>query len=122
MFRAPHIVFVAMALLFAQLQCAAACASQLCGADLAKTEQGPPCHRHHEHSHDRIPGSCTNRIIVSPATSPQTLQPGAPILSALGVVATMPLALPPGTPAKALDLAAFSPPKVKGLSSIVLRI
>jgi hypothetical protein len=121
MSRASQIVLVAMALLFGQLQCVAACASQLCGRDF-KTEQAPPCHRHHDHSHDQTPGSCTHQPIVLPAASPHTLQLDAPILSALSVVATMSSALPADTWARALGLSAFSPPELKTLSSTVLRI
>ena len=121
MSRASQIVFVTMALLFAQLQCVAACASQLCGGDF-KTEQAPPCHRHHDHSHDQTPGSCTRQPIVSPATSPHTLQADAPILSVLCVIATMSVPLPADSRTPEFGLSATSPPKLKSPSSTVLRI
>jgi hypothetical protein len=121
MSRASQIVFVAMALLFAESQCVTACASQLCRGDF-KTEQAPPCHRHHDHSHDRTPGSCAHQPIVSAVTSPHTLQPDAPILSVLGVVATLSSALPANSQTPEFGLSVSSPPKLKSLSSTVLRI
>src|SRR5580693_2014967 len=96
MSRALQIGFVAIALLLAQLQCVAACASQFCG-DGFKTEQVPPCHRHHDHSHDQTSGPCAQQITVPTATAPQTLHADAPILSVLSVVATMSSALPADT-------------------------
>jgi hypothetical protein len=119
MSRALQIGFVAIALLFAQLQCVAACASQFCGGDF-KTDQVPPCHRHHDRSHDQVPGSCVQQITVP--TAPHTLQADAPILSVLSVATTMSPALPAGTRTAALDLSAFSPSELKSPSSIVLRV
>ena len=121
MSRASQIIFVTLALLFAQLQCVAACASQSCGGDF-KTEQAPPCHRHHDHSHDHTPGSCTHQPIVSLVTSPHTLQPEAPNSSVLSVIATMSLPLPAESRTPEFGLSATSPPKLKSLSPTVLRI
>jgi hypothetical protein len=115
MSRALQIVLVAIALLFAQIQCIAACASQFCDGDF-KTEQVPPCHRHHDYSHDQAPSSCVQQITVPTATAPHTLQADAPILSALDVATTA------GTRTSVLDLSEFSPPELKSLSSFVLRI
>src|ERR1700678_1746993 len=121
MTRALHIVFVAIALLVAQLQCVAACSSQFCGSDF-KTEQVPPCHRHHDHSHDQTPGSCVQQVNIPAATAPQTLQNASPILSVLGLAATVSSTRPADTQPHAVGLAAFSPPELRSLSSIVLRV
>lgn len=123
MFRSAHIVLVLMGLLFAQIQCVAACASRWCGSDFAKMEQVPPCHRHHDHSHDQTPGSCAQQLIVPFAKLPQTVQASGPILSATGVVTTSSSVLQAaGLRTRVFDFSAISPPEFKSLSAVILRI
>jgi hypothetical protein len=120
--RVKLIMLAAMAILFAQIQCVAACVGQLCSADFAKTESVPPCHRHHNHSHDQTPGSCTDHFIVSRTTSPQAAQVDTSAFSVLGVGTMMPAALLADARASALDFSTFSPPEFQKLPATVFRI
>jgi len=114
------IVFAAMALLFAQLQCAAACAGHLCSADPAKSDSVPPCHRHHG-SHNPAPASCPHQTLVAAAPALPMLPAGMPV-SSVSLAAAAALILPIDARASALDFSAFSPPGFESLSSVVLRI
>ena len=120
MFRAKVIVLVAMAMLFAQLQCVAACAGNLCAPDNARTESIPPCHRHHNHSHDKIPG-CPQQALNPPATSPQTAHVDAPVMSVLGFVNVAFSIQLDTTPAK-IDFSSLTPPESVDRPATVLRI
>ena len=120
---AKLIVTVAAVVLFAQLQCVAACAADLCGANLSRTESVPPCHKHHNHSHDQAPASCSFHLTVTQATSPHTPQLDEPVLSALGLAATASAILPLAGDSWVADLSDPSPPGMTALqSSTVLRV
>lgn len=119
MFRVRLIVFVAVAMAFAQLQCVAACAGDLCGADLGQTESVPPCHEHH----DQAPGSCSFHLIVMPAAVPHAAHSHIPVFSVLGLAATVSSILPVDGDSCKATLSAPSPPGTTApLSSIVLRV
>lgn len=113
------IVAVVSAILFAQVQCVAACAADACGG---RTAAVPPCHKHHDHSHDQTPGSCSFQLMVTPATSPHAPQLHAPSPLGLGLAGTISLVLPPDTQSLTLDLSEPSPPAITGISSTILRI
>ncbi len=120
MLRAKLVVFAAIALVFAQVQCAAACVDQVCGSNAASSNSTPPCHRHHHPSH-HMTDSCTREITFA-LSSIQTLPAQHPFFAAL--VAPMP-ALPviaDGRPNGAFDFLILSPPGIISLTSVVLRI
>lgn len=112
------IVVVAAAVLFAQIQCVAACAADLCSV---RTASVPPCHDHHDHSHDQTPGSCSFHLIVTPATSPHAPQLDAPAPSVLGLAATVSPVLPVDVQSRP-DLSDSSPPRTTRISPTILRI
>jgi hypothetical protein len=120
--RANLIVLAATAILFAQIQCVAACAGQLCSPDFAKTEPVPPCHRHHDHSHDQAVRSCTEHIIVSRTTSPQAQQVDSAPFAVSGAGAMMSASLLTDARTSGLDFSTFSPPELQKPSSTVFRI
>jgi hypothetical protein len=116
---AKLIVTVAAAVLFAQVQCVAACAADSCAS---RTTSAPPCHKHHDHSQDRSPASCSFNHIITPATQPHAAQLDIQVPCELGLAATISLVLPVDTRSWALDLSEPSPPDITGISSTVLRI
>jgi hypothetical protein len=116
---AKLIVAVAAAILFAQVQCAAACAADACAS---RTTSVPPCHKHHDHSHDQNPASCSFHLIITPAMQPHAPQLDIPAPSVLGLAATISLVLPVDTQSWALALSEPSPPGIPGISSTVLRV
>lgn len=119
---AKLVVTIAAVVVFAQINCVAACAADLCRPDCS-TEPTPPCHKHHDHSHNQSPDSCSLRGIVSPATSPHAPQLDAPVLSVLGFAATVPADLPADGRSFATELSDSSPPGLTNLlSTIVLRV
>lgn len=119
---AKLIVAVAAVMLIVQVQCTAACAAELCGAKRSQTESVPPCHKHHDHSHDQAPASCSFRLVVSSATAPPAPQWEIPVPAVLGLVATV-LTVPPGAaPSWSLDVSVTSPPGIPRNSSAILRI
>jgi hypothetical protein len=127
MVRAGFNVLATAVLLLAQVQCATACAGEIC-AELAKSEALPPCHRHGHHSQSQDqsnrqdPASCAHQNLSAPAISPQIVQVESPSLFVLGIpVSAVPL-LPIETRADARHGSNFSPPGTGGLSCIVLRI
>ena len=67
------IVILAMAILFAQLQCVAGCAGDPCSNDASRTESVPPCHQHHNDA-DHGSGPCARHVIVSAASLPHSAQ------------------------------------------------
>jgi hypothetical protein len=113
------IVAVAAAILFAQIQCVAACAADLCSG---RTASVPPCHQHHDHSHKQAPGSCSFHLVVTPATPPDApqLDVPAPLVFSLGTTISPVLAV--ATQSSLLDLAEPSPPSIINISSTILRI
>lgn len=123
MSRTKLIVLAAMALLFAQLQCTAACATRLCKTDSNNSESLPPCHRHHHSpSHDQTSGSCVHQIVVVPTPSQQLLQmemPAFPVMNAAETVIADFLA---DSGASTHNHLAPSPPGFQSRSSVVLRI
>jgi hypothetical protein len=116
---AKLIVTVAAAILFAQVQCVAACAADACAS---RTASVPPCHKHHDHSHDQTPASCSFHLIITPAMQPHAPQLDIPAPSVLGLAATISLVLPVNTESWALDLSEPPPPGITSISSTVLRI
>ena len=122
MFRGKLIVVVAVAILFAQLQCAAACARELCGADFAKTQLVPPCHRHQDHSPDRAPRTCRYQAINPPSTSPQPIAFHAPILPVAALTAGSSSTIGLGSRLSYLRVFAFFPPGWVDDPPAVLRI
>ena len=123
MFRAKLIILIAATMVFAQFQCALACAGNLCTPEFAKSQPVPPCHRHHDHSHDRGPASCGYQLTSPPATSVQMLQMRAPIMPVLGAVAnSLSVVATDGRANQFVESAAFSPLESPHLISSVLRI
>ena len=122
MIRAKLIVFIALATVFAQLQCVAACAGNWCGPDLGKSQSVPPCHRHHDHSQDRTPASCGHQLMNPPATSPHAIQLQAPIMVPIGLVASSAWVVRADVRVDRLHPAAFSPPEAVRPAPSVLRI
>jgi hypothetical protein len=116
---AKLIVTVAAAILFAQVQCVAACAADACAS---RTASVPPCHKHHDHSHDQTPASCSFHLIITPAMQPHAPQLDVPTPSVLGLAAMISLVLPVDTQSWALNLLDPSPPGTASISSTVLRI
>src|SRR5215469_14745385 len=122
MFRAKLMISVVlMAVSLAQLQCITACAGERCGPTFPKMLSVPPCHRHHDHSQDRSPGSCSHRLVNSPAIASHVFQVQSPTAAAFG------LSLQDGdlsldTFRKPLRLVGFSPPESVHTASSVLRI
>lgn len=117
---AKLIVAVAAVMLFAQIQCVAACAAGVCSADRCN-EPVPPCHKH-SHSHHEAPGSCSFRLVVTPEMSQHAPQLEMPVLSVLGPVPTVSSVLPVDTQWWALVVADASPPGIPRNSSAILRI
>jgi hypothetical protein len=119
MLRAKLVVFVAMALMLAQLPCIAACASHVC--DTVSSASLPPCHRHHNHSRDRNP-NCLHQAMVSSAISNQALhaelQPFS--VGSRAVAPTTPV--PSETWFREVPFSVASPPHIQSLSSVLLRI
>ena len=121
--RAKLIVFAAMALLFVQLQCTAACATELCKTDSDKSESLPPCHRHHHSpSHDQPSGSCLHQIIVATTPSQQLSQIELPQSSVMTVAEPGVAVLLADSRTKGHSYTTPSPPGLESLSAVVLRI
>lgn len=119
MFRGFIVVAIG---LFAQLQCAVACATQVCNTDSAQSSHVPPCHRHQDHTQGQAPGSCSHQNVIAPAPSPRIVQleiPVCPVASPAAIVSAHILA---GSRLNAAYHSALSPPGRESLSSIVLRI
>ncbi|HTW65751.1 MAG TPA: hypothetical protein VME17_14085 [Bryobacteraceae bacterium] len=116
---AKLIVAVAAAILFAQIQCVAACAADACGGGTASI---PPCHEQHDHSPGQTPAPCSLRLITTPATSLQAPHLDAPSFPPLGLIATISLVLPAYTQSEPLDFSDPSPPGAVRISSTILRI
>lgn len=119
---AKLIVAVAAVMLFAQIQCIAACAADVCGARFGQTESVPPCHKHHDHSHDQAPRSCSLRIVITSATSQHAPQLEMPVLSVLGPVPTVSSVLRADAQWWVLVVSDASPPGIPRNSSAILRI
>jgi hypothetical protein len=113
------VVAVAAVILFAQVQCIAACAADVCSG---KTESVPPCHQHHDHSHHQSPGSCSFHVIITPATSPHAPQLDIPAPSVLCLPATISLVLPVDLQSWPLNLPDPLQSSVNSISSPILRI
>jgi hypothetical protein len=122
MLRAPLILFTAALLLIAQIQCAAACAFPMVRADSAKSESIPPCHRHRDHSQDRVPASCAHPSVCLAAVAPQAQHADVPQFSGIGLPAVSAPDVAAEMRARVPALADSPPPGVHRLSSVVLRI
>ena len=120
--RAKLIVFAAMALLFVQLQCTAACATQLCTTDFDQSENLPPCHRHHHSPHDQPSGSCVHRIVVVTTPSQQLSQIELPQFSVMNVAEPVLAVVLADSRTIGHSHTTPSPPGLEGLSAVVLRI
>jgi len=120
MSRARLIAVTVTALLFAQIQCVAACATQWCGANTAKTESVPPCHHQHGQSNSQSPQSCTHQALSAAAILDG--MPGAAVPQLLAPAAVIPSAVPDISEAPEFDSPTLSPPRPPHLSNIVLRI
>lgn len=119
MLRAKLMVIVAMALLFVQLPCVAACASHFCEDVLSASVT--PCHRHHNHSQDPHSG-CVHQTMVSTATSDRAFQIEFELPPLAAPCATYSAAVLPVGRCRGLDFSVASPPHLESLSSVVLRI
>jgi hypothetical protein len=119
MLRPKVIVIVAIALLFLQLPCVAACANHLC-EDVVSASI-PPCHRHHNHSQDRH-SSCVHQTMVSTAAADHVLHTEFELPSVVAPCATCSTTVLLGRWFRGLDLFVASPPHLESLSSVVLRI
>jgi len=108
MHRRKLIVLIAMAVFAAQLQCAAACAADLCGGPL------PPCH----HPHSPCPHRASAAALVA-VQAPQVWAVATPM--AVAAAAIQPVI---GDAAQRAEMvrAALSPPGFHLPASIVLRI
>jgi hypothetical protein len=122
MFRTKLIIAIAVTMVFAQLQCVAACASNWCGPDLSTSQSAPLCHHHHDHSQDRTPASCGHQLMNPPATSPHSVQMRAPIMVPIGLVASLVGVVRADVRVDRLHPAAFSPPEAVRPAPSVLRI
>lgn len=121
--RALKLIVAVVALtLFAQIECAAACTSDLCSTDFGKTESVPPCHQHHHQGPSRSPDGCSFHVIVSSATSPAAPLFSSPVLVAFSSTPTISAILPANAPRFLSDIGDVSPPGIKSLSSTLLRI
>jgi len=121
-FRTKLIIVIAIAMVFAQLQCVAACASNWCGPDLTKSQSLPPCHRHHDHSQDRTPASCVHQLTNPEATPPHVVQMRAPIMVALDLVTDLAVVVGADVRVDGSHPTAFSPPEPVRTAPSVLRI
>src|SRR5579883_2017935 len=121
MLRSPLVVLAAVTLLLAQVECAAACTSELCTSPARASQSAPPCHRHHGQSQSGTPDQCPHSPILTAAAFPQVSQADWRPPVAVGPSA------PTETPAigaagvEMPDLAA-SPPGIRSLAPVVLRI
>ena len=123
MFRAKLIVLIAVTMAFAQFHCAVACAGNGCNLEVARCHSVPPCHRHHDHSHDRTAASCGFELTKPPATSLQVLQMRATVTVSLGTLANLASVVARDAYPNRLALpVAFSPPESPHNTPSVLRI
>lgn len=120
MLRAKLVIFAAIALLFAQVQCAVACVDQVCGSGASSSESTPPCHRHHHPSH-HVANSCTREITFALSSS-QTMPAKFPFFGAPVAPMAAVQVQPAGRPNGASDFLISSPPGIVNLTSVVLRI
>jgi CDP-diacylglycerol pyrophosphatase len=120
--RAQIIVFTAVALLITQLQCATACVIQACAADSASSQSVPPCHRHHNHSQDRMPASCNHQNASAAVVSSQVQPAAVPLFPMMVVPAISQPSLAAEMRSRELAISFASPPGVTCLSSVILRI
>lgn len=125
MLRAKLVVFAALALVFAQLHCAVACADQLCGKDSVSSESAPPCHRHHNQSQHGNANSCTREAIAGLEAVTQSFQTEVASLSvpgaAIAVIDVRMVRAADGSDQR-LESWSISRPQPERLSSVVLRI
>jgi hypothetical protein len=117
MFNAKLIVMVALALLFIQLECAAACAAQVCSVDSGKTQSAPPCHPQRDGS-----SSCPNQIASTAATAPRISQVDIPNFPVVSLAAPVSAVIPARSRTYIPNSSASSPPQFQNLSSVILRI
>jgi hypothetical protein len=121
--RGKLIVIVASALLFAQLQCASACATPLCNNDVGNQENVPPCHRHrHSPAQDKTPGSCPQHIVVVAELSQHAPAIEMPVFSVANLAETVSTGALRDSRTSARDGSVPLPPGLHAISSTVLRI
>jgi len=112
--RAKLIVWLALAVVFTTVQCVSACTIEAC----SKTENLPPCHKHHDSKQSE---PCSHQAVLANgyALPPAGIAP--PPMPAVGVAAPLPVGF-------ALVFAnvsrpdGVSPPGVNPLHTIILRI
>jgi hypothetical protein len=110
---------IAIVVVFAQVQCVAACTDGAC-ADAAKRESMPPCHRHHSHSNDRDSSSCVNQTLSAAGIPQQAVHVEFP--ASVAPVSGTSTGIDRDTWGNPPYPSNSSPPGTAGLSSVVLRI
>jgi hypothetical protein len=105
------LVWVAVALVFAKVQCAASCAALACESDKSL----PPCHQHHDGSK---PAVCSHDAVVTRASVAQATQ----AVPAGELVAVTVFQTPLQERSAFGGADSTSPPGTARLSSVVLRI
>jgi len=122
--KGKFIAMLAFALLWSSIECAALCATEPCtGQALPSSPTEPPCHRHH-HPSNQTPASCQHQQLAQ-ADVPQAFMTPAPHvnIAAMNVPVASYVEFP--SPSGAYPLApsaAFSPPDLAVVSSVILRI
>ena len=110
---------IAIVVVFAQVQCVAACADSAC-ADAAKRESMPPCHRHHNPSSDQDSSSCVHEALSAASIPQQAVQVELPAYGA--AVSGTSAGIVRDTWCTSPYPSNLSPPGTPDLSSVVLRI
>lgn len=111
--HAKLIVWFALALVLARVQCVGVCAERSSTGD-------PPCHRHSDSRNER-PAPCSHCIVARPSPSP-ALQLAAPALSSGSVDVPWWTIFSCISRERMRNLPASSPPGLISLSSVLLRL
>jgi hypothetical protein len=120
--RLKFIIVLAMAILFAQLQCVAGCAGEPCHDDRSQTDSVPPCHQHHDHTHGHGSGPCTQHVLISPASLSQSVEIGLANFSIAELTPSAYALVPSNWRLFADGAFESSPPPLHSSSITVLRI
>ncbi len=117
---------LALALVFAQLQCVAWCtvnASDLTQLTEAASHKVPPCHRHQSESSQSSPaGPCSHGAVIASVANFSATQAlvGAPLAAILAAQPEASARVPISANESAVTI--VSPPGSGGASSLVLRV